>query len=317
MKRDVPEIVRSVFLGLAVGDALGVPVEFKSREELHRTPVTDMIGNGSHHQPAGTFSDDSSLTFCTAEALVDGYDPERIGRAFVRWYREDYWTARGHVFDIGHTTQVALQRLEDGVPADKAGPDREASNGNGALMRMAPLVFTLQGLTIPERFRRIRQASAITHGHIRSAMACFYYVEYARLLLDGVEKCLAYRMVQDEMRETLPVLVRDPAEIAQLGRLMTGSLADQPEGRIRASGYVLHTLEASIWCLLTTDSFADALLKAVNLGEDTDTTGAVTGALAGLIYPVEDLPASWLETLARREDIEDLAGRFSRSLPGK
>jgi len=315
MKRDVPAIVRSVFLGVAAGDALGVPVEFKSREELQRAPVRGMIGQGSHHQPPGTFSDDSSLTFCTAESLIDGYDPERIGQSFLRWYREGYWTARGDVFDIGHTTQVAMQRLEDGVQADKAGPDREASNGNGALMRMAPIVFTLKGLTIPERFRRVRQLSSITHGHLRSAMACFYYVEYARLLLEGIDKCEAYRMLQDEMRETLPVLVRDPAEIAQLGRLMTGALSDQPEGRIRASGYVLHTLEASIWCLLTTDSFSSALLKAVNLGEDTDTTGAVTGALAGLIYPAEDLPASWLECLARRDDIEDLARRFAASLP--
>ena len=317
MTRATYEVIRASFLGLAVGDALGVPVEFKSRDELRRSPVTGMTGYGSFNQPPGTFSDDSSLTFCTAEALIEGFDTARMAGHFVRWFKEGFWSARGEAFDIGHTTQVAIQRLDEGVPAEKAGPDREASNGNGALMRISPLVFWFDRQTIPERFRLVRRAASITHGHIRSTMACFYYVEYARLLLDGMDKFAAYRQLQDEMRLSLPVLVGDPAEIALLGRLMSGSLADQPEGRIRGSGYVLHTLEASLWCLLTTDNYRDAVLRAVNLGEDTDTTAAVTGALAGMCYGAGQIPTEWLAQLARREEIEDLARRFSLALPGQ
>jgi ADP-ribosylglycohydrolase len=236
---------------------------------------------------------------------------------FVRWFKEGYWSARGTAFDIGHTTQVAIQRLDEGVPPEKAGPDREASNGNGALMRISPLAFWFDRQTIPERFRLVRRAASVTHGHIRSAMACFYYVEFARLLLAGMDKFAAYRQLQDEMRLSLPVLVGDPAEIALLGRLMSGALADQPEGRIRGSGYVLHTLEASLWCLLTTNTYRDAVLRAVNLGEDTDTTAAVTGALAGICYGAGQIPGEWLDQLARREDIEDLARRFATALPGQ
>lgn len=306
--------IKSALFGVAVGDALGVPAEFKSREFLKENPVTDMTGHGTHHQPPGTFSDDSSLTFCLAEALTGGFDLHTIGRNFVRWRDEGFWTARGFVFDIGGTTGQAIGRLRKGVPPDLAGDSDELCNGNGSLMRILPLLFYLHDKPTGERFDLTRRVSSLTHRHIRSVIACFIYLEYARLLLHGNGNWEAYDTLRKEIPALLNSLPVDPAEIARLDRLLTGNIAEEPEEAIRGSGYVLHTLEASLWCLLTTGSYREAVLKAVNLGEDTDTTAAVTGGLAGLIYGWNSIPGHWLLQLARRVDIEELAERMAAGI---
>ncbi|MCA1801672.1 MAG: ADP-ribosylglycohydrolase family protein [Rhodothermaceae bacterium] len=307
---DFPGIVKSVLFGVAVGDALGVPVEFRSREEIRRDPVTDLRGYGTYNLPPGTFSDDSSLTFCLAEALTGGYDLHAIARNFVKWKEENYWTARGVMFDIGIATSQAISRLAAGVRPDTAGGTDETSNGNGSLMRIVPLLFYIRGMPAERRFEITREVSSLTHGHIRSVIACFYYLEFARLLFDGAGLFEAYRTLQETIPEFLESVPVDPAETALFGRLLQGNIHELPEDAIQSTGYVLHTLEASVWCLLTTGSYRDAVLKAVNLGSDTDTTGAVTGGLAGLYYGLEHIPAEWMQQLARHDDIENLAERL-------
>lgn len=303
--------IKSALLGVAVGDALGVPAEFRPREFLRENPVTDMTGHGTHYQPPGTFSDDSSLTFCLAEALAGGFDLHTIGRNFVRWRDEGFWTARGFVFDIGGTTGQAIGRLRKGVQPDLAGDSDENCNGNGSLMRILPLLFHLHDKPAAERFDLTRQVSSLTHRHIRSVITCFIYLEYARLLWQGSGKTEAYDTLRKEIPAFLNSLNADPSEITRFDRLLQGNIAEVPEEAIKGSGYVLHTLEASLWCLLTSGSYREAVLKAVNLGEDTDTTAAVTGGLAGLLYGWNTIPEHWLLQLARRDDIEDLAVRMA------
>ena len=147
--------IEKTFLGLAIGDALGVPVEFKSRFELQQNPVKTMREFGSHHQPRGTWSDDSSLTFCLAESLCKGYNTKAIAANFVRWYSENYWTAHGEVFDIGITTSKAINSFAKGTPPTLAGGTGEFDNGNGSLMRISPLVFYIKDMPIEERFQRV------------------------------------------------------------------------------------------------------------------------------------------------------------------
>ena len=161
-----------ILLGVAIGDALGVPVEFKTRAYLQKNPVTDMIGFGTHKQPAGTWSDDSALTFCLAEALIEGYTIERSANYLLKWYTENYWTANGDVFDIGNTTLKVIVKLKSGVAAHESGLKSEQSNGNGSLMRMSPLMVFLSGRTIEERFKFIKEESSITHAHNISIIAC-------------------------------------------------------------------------------------------------------------------------------------------------
>lgn len=306
--------IKSALIGVAVGDALGVPVEFESREDISSDPVTQMTGYGTYDLPPGTWSDDSSLTFCLAEALTKEYDIRSIGQNFVKWYREGFWTAQGEVFDVGNTTRKAIDRIERGMEAETSGSSDEASNGNGSLMRIIPLMFYMLRRPLNERFEITRQVSSITHGHIRSVMACFYYLEFARQIYEGKDKFEIYRDMQAVISGHLSGLLIDPAEVVVFDRLLKDDIYRLPEEKIHSSGYVIHTLEAAVWCLLTTGSYSEAVLKAVNLGLDTDTTAAVTGGLAGLLYGYDGIPEEWTAQLARRDDIEDLAERLGAGL---
>jgi ADP-ribosylglycohydrolase len=307
----INQIIQSALFGIAVGDALGVPVEFRSRELVRNNPVTDMIGYGTYNLPPGTWSDDSSLTFCLAEALTKDFDLNNIGHNFVRWERENYWTARGIVFDIGNATQQAIHRIASGVKPELAGGTDAAMNGNGSLMRILPLVFYLFDKPLKERFEITRLVSSITHGHIRSVIACFYYLEFARKIIQGEEKFEIYKSLQTKISSFLVAESIQTDQISFFDRLLKHNIFELSEDNIFSSGYVLDTLEAAIWCLLTTNSFSKAVLKAVNLGNDTDTTGAVTGGLAGLLYGINNIPERWIHQLARYHEIEDLANRLS------
>lgn len=313
---------RAALLGLAVGDALGVPVEFVSRDARRRDPVTGLRGYGTYQQPAGTWSDDSSLTFCLAETLATvGYNVAAVAKQFLRWHDEAYWTAHKQVFDVGIATADALQQLRRGVSSLCSGGTDEYSNGNGSLMRILPLVFVSKDWPVAERFRTVREISGITHAHIRSIMACFIYAELARQLLIGISKRAAYKAMQLIVNDFFQTQgIGSELELRQFHRILEspyGEYAISPltsyqETEIKSSGYVLHTLEAALWCLLTHDTYAATVLAAVNLGEDTDTTGAVAGGLAGLAYGEAAIPAEWLAGLARRADIEDLAARLAQ-----
>jgi ADP-ribosyl-[dinitrogen reductase] hydrolase len=307
------ELSLSVLFGVAVGDALGVPVEFTRREVLDQNPVTDMRGFGTYHLPPGTWSDDSSLTFCLAEALCSGFDIDQIGAIFVKWYYKDYWTATGHVFDIGVGTRQALYRIKNGTKAELAGGTDEDSNGNGSLMRILPLLFYIQDKPVEKRFELTKQVSSVTHGHIRAVMACFYCLEFAKQLIDGKDKVDIYKDLQNYLPQFFSEIGIDQSEIAHFYRIFNQDISDLAEDEIQSGGYVVHTLEASMWCLLTTNSYSKAVLKAVNLGRDTDTTAAVTGGLAGLLYGFDAIPSKWVNALARKGDIEELADQLASS----
>lgn len=315
--------IADALLGLAIGDALGVPVEFIPRKALVADPVTGMRAFGSHRQPAGTWSDDSSLTFCLAETLCAGYDLHDLASRFVAWKEVAYWTAHGRVFDIGIATSAAIYNLSKGMPPLLSGGADEESNGNGSLMRILPLLFYIKEMGIEERFRMVSEVSSLTHRHIRSILGCFIYVEFARELLSGKDKMVAYdnmRMSVNSFLQQQPICSQ--REIDKYHRILCNPIGDyeiQPiysfeEDEVYSSGYVLHTLEASIWCILTTNNYHDAVLKAINLGNDTDTTGAVAGGLAGLLYGQESIPAEWLQILAKRTEIEMLSYRLQQKL---
>lgn len=308
------------FLGFAVGDALGVPVEFMGRAKVAQNPVAEMREFGAHHQQKGTWSDDSSLAFCLAESLCRGYDLNDIAQNFVLWRYENFWAARGEVFDVGIATSHSIDKIRRGGNPLTSGGTDEMDNGNGSLMRILPLIFHTKNLPIRQRFALVSEVSAITHAHIRSILACFIYTEFALELLEGKDKFEAYTNMQTNVNDFLTEFgicsekerklfnrVLLPANLTENNPL----ICDFFEDEIHSSGYVMHTLEASIWCFLKTDNYKDAVLKAVNLGSDTDTTGCVTGGLAGLYYGMGVIPAEWLAVLARKNDIIALANKLS------
>jgi ADP-ribosyl-[dinitrogen reductase] hydrolase len=300
-------------IGLCVGDALGVPVEFSSRLERIKSPVTTMQGYGTYDVPAGTWSDDSSLTFCLAECLCNGFSLDAIANSFWRWYNENYWTPHGEVFDIGNTTFMAIVDFHRGVPPLQCGGKTENSNGNGSLMRILPIAYYYKTLDFPEIIERSHQVSCITHAHLRSQMACGIYISIAVCLLEGLEPRSAYLQGLKNIQNIYSV-ADYTLELSHFERVLSGDIANLPVDAIRSGGYVIDTLEASLWCLLNSSSYAESVLKAVNLGGDTDTTAAVTGGLAGIYYGIENIPVEWIEQIARKEDIIALAARLEASL---
>lgn len=305
--------VLSGLMGVCVGDALGVPVEFSSRQERLKNPVTTMTGYGTYRQPPGTWSDDSSLTFCLADSLCQGYNLQAIADAFRRWRYQAEWTPYGEVFDIGGTTNVAIQNLQNQVNPIEAGEIDERSNGNGSLMRILPLVYLSSSVSFYQLIQWVHECSCLTHAHVRSQISCGIYISIAIQLLKGLDLKSAYL----EGIKTIQPIYYNPLltqEISRFERIFNGKIDQLPLDAIQSSGYVIHTLEAALWCLLTTSSYAEAVLKAVNLGEDTDTTAAVTGGLAGLYYGVESIPKKWVEQIARKDDIMNLACRLEQAI---
>ena len=305
--------VLSGLMGVCVGDALGVPVEFSSRQERLKNPVTMMNGYGTHRQPPGTWSDDSSLTFCLADSLCQGYNLKAIADAFCRWRYQAEWTAYGEVFDIGGTTNAAIQNLQNQVNPVEAGETSERSNGNGSLMRILPMVYLSSSVSFYQLIQWVHECSCLTHAHVRSQMACGIYISIALQLLQGLDLKSAYLQGIEIIKPIYysPLLTQD---ISRFERILNGKIEQLSLDAVKSSGYVIHTLEAALWCLLTTSSYSEAVLKAVNLGEDTDTTGAVTGGLAGLYYGFENIPGEWVEQIARKDDIIDLARRLEQAV---
>jgi ADP-ribosylglycohydrolase len=297
-------------LGLIVGDALGVPVEGKSRDVLDEKPVEDFMEFGVHNMPLGTWSDDSSMTLCLLEVLVKEYNLKDVADSFVAWVYKNKWTPHGKTFGMGSTTSMAIGMLNRGFSPENSGSKEEASNGNGSLMRILPLLWYIIDKDLDTRYQIIKEISGITHSHIRSVHSCFYYLEFARYLYKGFSTEKAFEFTnQNIITKAIQENIRIE-ELSNFARFFMGDFDKIPRGEIESSGYVVHTLEASIWCLVTTTSYKEAVLKAVNLGGDTDTTAAVTGGLAGILYGLEGIPENWVNSIVRLEDIKLLIDQF-------
>lgn len=299
--------------GAVVGDALGVPVEFYTRDDRKRDPVTGMRGYGTHNQPPGTWSDDSSLLLCTVDSLINhDFDLSDMGQRFVRWYREGYWTPCGQVFDIGGTTRRAIKRLEKGVAPEKAGDSDENSNGNGSLMRILPVALRFADVPAAQLLDYAHRASGLTHRHPRSRVACGFYCLMAAALLKGSSPLEAYTA---SVETGLKVYAGKPylREMAPFRKFVSGRIHELPESDIGSGGYVVDTLEACVWCMLNSSSFEEAVLKAINLGGDTDTTGCVTGGLAGVHHGVSAILKAWKGALVRKENLKKVFGSFCTS----
>lgn len=311
-------------LGLAVGDALGVPYEFSSRSEMRNNPATDMIGYGTYNQPEGSWSDDTSMALCSADSLCRGLDPDDMMKKFSAWINRRQYTACGVVFDVGRTCRRAIDLFDNGCPAEMCGVAGEQGNGNGALMRILPISLwgILEGKTLADDaalLNAVHGISALTHAHERGMICCGIYTLFIDEWLhrnpqEGLME-LACRAYDRALHAYSAMGSAFADEILAPGRFIhPQKLAHTPEHEIQSGGYVLETLHAAFWCLLTTNDYASCVLKAVNLGGDTDTTAAVAGGLAGLVYGAEGIPRRWLELLKNRELIEDIADRLNQSL---
>jgi ADP-ribosyl-[dinitrogen reductase] hydrolase len=290
------ERFRGCLLGLAVGDALGTAAEFKRRGTF--PPVTDMIGGGHFRLPAGYWTDDTSMALCLAESLVEcGFDLRDQIERYCRWYEQGYWSSTGSCFDIGTTTRAALERYrQSGDPA--AGSSDPSSAGNGCIMRLAPVPLYF----FPDQERAVEHAAfSCTTTH--AADEC---LDAARVLAAMILAALRGADKSDVLGAAAQVPLTSPRVV----EIASGASVNKRVDDIRGSGYVVECLEAAVWCFANTSSFADAILAAVNLGDDADTTAAVCGQIAGAWYGESAIPERWRERLHQAQEIRRLADRL-------
>lgn len=302
-------------IGLAIGDALGVPLEFKTRSEIAKNPVISMQEYGSHNQPIGTWSDDTSLTLALLDSIIQckTINHEDIMDKFSAWLLYGDYTASGEVFDVGNSTSRAIMNYGRGMSPLNCGGISEYENGNGSLMRILPVAYYLCYLREDEKkyqMEVVHNVSALTHRHPISLIGCGIYVKIAIKMISTsltLNECIAAG-IQEAFAYYESMGAEYISEYSRLKNLYAFMKLSNDE--IRSSGFVVDTLEAAVWCLMNTNSYKSCVLKVVNLGYDTDTVGAVAGGLAGIYYGVDTIPAEWIQVIARRKYIKQLCDQF-------
>lgn len=306
--------IKDGLIGFAIGDAMGVPIEFETREFLRNHVVTEMIGYGNYDVPEGVWSDDTAMTLATMDSMIqsDGINYNDMADRFCNWINDADYTATNVVFDIGITTKYALMKYWDKVSdAEYCGGMGIDDNGNGSLMRMLPIAFYIYNKALPDRevLELVRKCSSITHAHEISILGCYLYVKYISFLLAGNDKYQSYQMIQ---KLNLSDFQKDSLDAYQ--RILDGKLSQIGMEEIDSTGYVVSTLEASLWVIMNTKNYSQAIIGAIHLGGDTDTIGAITGSIAGLLYGVDTIPDRWIKKLRRIEYLEDIAKQFQNFL---
>lgn len=297
---DLRERYHGALLGLAVGDAVGTTVEFSSRGTF--APVTDMVGGGPFHLAAGQWTDDTSMALCLAASLVEKGDFDATDQMdrYVAWMQHGYMSSTGSCFDIGVTTSTALHNYIR-TKEPYSGSTNPHASGNGSLMRLAPVAMFYYP-DIPAAIHQSGESSRTTHAAPECVDACRYFAHLLCHALAGQEKETLLAAPEDA-----PF---DPPLAPKIAAIATGNYRTKSRDRIVGNGYVVNSLEAALWSFATTDTYKEAILTAVNLGDDADTTAAICGQIAGAYYGVSAIPDAWLAKVALRTEIEDLADRL-------
>lgn len=296
MQPSLAERYRGALLGLACGDAVGTTVEFKPRGSFE--PLTDMIGGGPFRLKPGQWTDDTSMALCLAESLLNknGFNAaDQMGR-YLNWWQWGYLSSTGECFDIGMTVSRALEQYQQ-TSDPFAGSTDPYSAGNGSLMRLAPVVLFY--------FPDAQQIQTFAADSSRTTHAAVEAIECCQLLAGLIAKALEGATKAELLQ--LPSANFSQPKVAAIAR---GDYLGKTHADIKGSGYSVQSLEAALWCFQQTDSFAAAILLAANLGDDADTTAAITGQLAGAYYGERGIPGRWLDKLHDGAEIAATADRL-------
>jgi len=305
---DIEKKMYGGVFGFVVGDMLGVPVEFTSRQERDADQVREMRAYGTYHQPFGSWSDDTSFTLCLLEALSGEDIIEKLKDNMIACYSNGMFTPGGQLFDIGISTRDAIVNMISGEKPTECGGVLESDNGNGSLMRVLPLAFVRERYNTQEYIKLVEDVSSVTHGHKRSKLACILYVFFASNLYAGMDK-------EEALDSAIRIVINEcsakyKTEWEHYRFVFDKSIIKADRIQVRSTGYVVDTLEAVIWSFFNNESFEETVLTAVNLGGDTDTIAAIVGGLAGIFYGYEKIPNGWIQNMIRKEDIMNLCDKF-------
>ncbi len=298
---------RGALIGLAVGDALGAPVEFQPPQSF--MPVTDFNWGGPFGLEPGQWTDDTSMALALADSMArTGWDLDDQLRRYLAWYQSGEYSVTGQCFDIGFTTAAALRRFQQIQDARQTGDPAEHASGNGSIMRLAPVAIRYADRfpdSIDQLGRLAAESSLTTHASPQCLSAC----RYLALLLAGLIHGIDRREMLDPAWPPLEALREAEPLHREVELIVSGSYREKQPPEIQGSGYVIQCLEAALWAFHDANDFSEAVLLAVNLGDDADTTGAVCGQLAGACWGESGIPAMWRQRLGRLDLIESaLAG---------
>lgn len=307
------ELIKSGIWGVCVGDALGLPVQFKPRSYMQQNPISGMIGYGTYNQPPGSWSDDGSMTLCIAESLSRGYDLDDIAKNFMNWFQNGFLTPHGKAYDIGGSTQNSVKRLLSGTSPLHSGDANIETNGNGSLMRTLPLAYYFHFNNSDEttKYKIIKEVSAITHAHPLSVISCYIYIDFALQILQGSSIENSFQKIVADKGKYYGYL--NQAEQVYFQNVFEKDLKNFTEPQIKSSGFVIDSLEASFWCLLNSTSYKETVIKAVNLGDDTDTIAAIAGGVAGIYYGYDTIPIDWINAIVKASDIDSVCESLAKS----
>jgi len=313
------DLIRAGLYGLCVADALGVPAETRKRDSLKQDPITGMTGGGVHEQPAGYWSDDTSMTLCLLKSIGETgyYHTHDIMDRFSAFYADGAYTPGGERFDCGNTCARAIRRYQKGVTPALCGSNKMNENGNGSLMRILPMAYILHkryaaDITSHKRaMEDIHKLSGLTHRHPLAQSACGIYLAIACRLLDGQT---LHTAICEGVRDALNWYGSHSRFTVCLDHWERISdpeaLAAEEEATIYSGGFVVETLETVLWCLLNTHSYRECVLRCVNMGYDADSTAAIAGGLAGIYYGLDAIPREWMDALAGKDLVEDCIRSF-------
>jgi ADP-ribosylglycohydrolase len=288
---------RGALIGLAVGDALGAAIEFQTPGTF--PPVTGYRSGGPHGLNAGEWTDDTSMALALADSIkCKGWDLNDQAGRYVRWMQHGAYSVNGRCFDIGNTTSRALHTFLECQDAARSGNRAESASGNGSMMRLAPVPIRYHGhypYNIPELARLAEESSVTTHASAQCLSACRYLALVLSAFLTGEDPATVLSAAWQPLAHLHAAKPLHPL----IWAVANGSFRDKAPPAIRGSGWVVQSLEAALWAFHDAGSFEEAALKAVNLGDDADTTGAVVGQLAGACWGESGIPASLRQGLAK------------------
>lgn len=312
---------RDSLIGFAVGDALGVPVEFLTRNEVRSLHLTDMIGsdwflpfksNWSEIIPSGAWSDDTSMIIAGMDSIIKNngrIDYDDIMQNFLNWWEHNQYCSLDMAFGLGGVVSEALERYKSGCPALECGGKGTYDNGNGSLMRILPfsLYAVKTDMSEKETVNFIGKASSLTHAHDISKMGCFIYTEFLRTIVHTGDKMIAFKNI---LKIDYSKYFSDEAVKAHKKILTPDFLNIRDTEISEENGYIVATLESVLYSILNTENYEKAVLTAINMGYDTDTVAGITGSLAGILYGYESIPERWLNVLRKKSELEDLPEKF-------
>ena len=298
---------QNALIGFAVGDAMGVPLEFMERSDLINNPITEMLSKKPY--PAGTFSDDTSMTIATIDAIIKDrkIDSKHIMDNFVDWVAKGKYSPTNKCFGIGKTTLQAITKYvnaKDYISPTRCGLTDIKSNGNGSLMRMLPIALYTYNKKLSdfEIAKITNEVSSLTHAHEISKIACYIYIKYMHFILDGLKPLDAYNKLKE-----LNYYFYKEENLSYFDRILKINIKNLTLDNLNSTGYVVDTLESVFWLILNTTSYSQVIIGGINLGGDTDTIAAIAGSIAGLIYGYDSIPSKWKNKLSNKDELLHLS----------